>query len=456
MPSTDLQVLQTLYDNLYGAITYAPSTTQPPPFNQNSTMIQFASMQALNDADFAGAQSPINPGGSLSTAELFSRMVDVVPASSVLWSDSGKRVSQVYNTIVNGANTTTTPNPQQVQLWNQAYNYLNQTTSIQSFTGATVTQVGPTPIYSIYQTNTQSYVAALSSYRLTYNNYDLTDPKAQRAWQAQAPVLQAAINAAWNNLQQSGAAMVEEALNALSSSINNAISNAIAQAQQTMKTSALVSSTGTGSWYLAYATPTNWADKDTALANMTQLSISTSNLSQSASSSFSQWGGGLSAGWGLWTIGANAGGSSSSQTEQTTSTDFTMTANIEVVRIYRPWYDPTLFQMQDWFVNGFQAGGISDGKGNGVLPLVPTALIVARNFQLTGSFSEKDKSIIQSAVNGGASVGWGPFQIGGSYSNSSSQEKVNATFDGTTLTVPGMQVIGYVNAITPACPPTVG
>lgn len=449
----DLQVLHTLYDNLFDAITYAPSTSQPPPFDKKSSMIQFASMQAINEKDFANAFSPMNPNGDMKTAEAFSRLVDALPLPQVLWADSGSLLSTTYKNIVDGANSSVKTDPGQLEIYNNAYNYLNVTQTLVDFMKKETTQVIPSPIFSLYQSNLQSYVAALSSYRLTYNNFNLDDPKQQRDWMAREPVLAAAINSAWNSLQQGGAPMVQQALAAMTTTINSAIRDAINQSQQTMTKSALASMTGGASWYLAYATPSNWA-AESAMANMTQLKVDSGSLQQSADASFDKWGGGVSAGWGLWSIGGNAGGSSSSSTAHMTSTSFTMTSNIEVVRIYRPWYNPSLFKMDNWFTDAYKMDKISDGKGEGAIPMIPTALIVARDFELKGTFSTEDKSHIESAVNGGASVGWGPFQIGGSYAHSESHDRLSSSFDGTTLKVPGIQVIGYVNAITPACPPS--
>ncbi|MBV8688234.1 MAG: hypothetical protein JOZ90_08600 [Alphaproteobacteria bacterium] len=416
-------------------------------------MIQFASNQAIREADFANAFSPVNPNGDMRAAEAFSRMVDVVPAPQVLWSDSTKRVSDVYNTIVRNANSTAAVDPNQLKTYNMAFNFLNTTQTMTDFMGNSTTQTVPSGIYKTYQVNLQSYIAAISSYRLTFNNYDLSDPKQQREWIAKEPVLSAAVNAAWNNLQQSGAPLVIQALNALTTTVNSASRDVISQAQQAMRNAALASMTvGSPPWYLAYATPSDWADASEA-QNMTTMSISSSTLNQSADSSFDSWSSGASGGWGLWSVGGSASGSSSTQTFQSQATSFNLTATIGVVRIYRPWYNPILFQMQNWSVEGIPTDGISDGKGGGLMPLVPTALIVARNFQLSGTFSTEEKSHIESAVSGGASVGWGPFQVGGSYSHSESHDRLNTTFDGTTITVPGIQVIGYVNSVTPSSPP---
>lgn len=449
----DLQVLHKLYDNLFDAITYVPGGAQKPAFDSTNSMIQFATNQQINPADFANAFSPMNPTkGDMKAAETFSRFVDAIPNPGVLWSDSTDRVSSEYRNIVQGATTTVQPDQKQLDLYNKAYNYLNKTQTIEDFEGNKTTQLIPSPIYSTYQTNLQSYLAALSSYRLTYNNYNLDDPAQQRDWIAKEPVLKAAVTAAWNNLQQSGAAQVEQALAALTTTINSATRVALDAARQTMNTAALASLTGAGDWFLAYATPSNWADVSAA-QNMTALTIDSSNVQTSSSSSSRSWGGGVDASWGLWSVGGSTSGSSGSTHFDSKEDKFKMSAKIGLVRIYRPWFNTAFFKLKNWTVDDMGANGISDGKGKGALPMVTTALIVARDFKLEGSFSSKAVDTMRSAVSGSTSVGWGPFKVSGNYSQSSSSESQKSSFNGSTLTVPGLQVIGYVNSLIPASPP---
>lgn len=448
----DLAVLKKLYDNLFSAITYQPSSAQQAPFDKKNSMIQFASMQSVRPEDFRNAFSPLNPSkGDMRTAEAFSRLVDAVPTPSVLWADSGDKVSEQYRIIVTGAQTTGEIDPKQQATYDKAYNYLNKTQTIEDFEGNKTTQVVPSPIYSQYQTNLQTYVAALTSYRLTWMNYDLDNPQQQREWTAKEPLLKAQVTAAWNNLQQAGAPQVQQALAALTTTINSMVRNALDQAQRTMSAAALASMTGAGSdWFLAYATPSDWVEA-TAVKNMTDLTLDTKNLSTSSDSNFTSWNAGVDAKWGLWSGGGKVDSSEGTTHFKSTSDSFKMNAKVGVVRIYRPWYNPAIFQMRNWTTPDLP-DGVSDGKGNGALPLVPTALIVARDFELTGSFSTEDKSHFESALKTEARVGWGPFQVSGGYSNSKSKDTLDSSFNGTTLKVPGIQIIGFVNAITPPAP----
>ncbi|MHC5906213.1 hypothetical protein ACVNF4_20250 [Streptomyces sp. S6] len=50
-----------------------------------------------------------------------------------------------------------------------------------------------------------------------------------------------------------------------------------------------------------------------------------------------------------------------------------------------------------------------------------------------------------SSFSASASVGFGPFSARGSYSHQESDRRYHFESDGTTITIPGMQIIGFVN-----------
>ena len=456
-PEMEQKVLQALYDRMFDAITYVPGSTSAPGFSKATTFLQFSKNEAINPADFIGAATPSNPNGDMGKSESFARMVDVMPAVQAAFAPSGNNVSTVYRNIVNGANTILKVSPEQQKIYQQAFNFLNTTTNVTDFTGATVKQTGPSQIYATYQANQTAYIGAVVAYRNAYNNYDLTDPKQQRQWQANEPLLKNAVQQTYNTWRSQGATQVEQALAALASSINNAVSTAISDAQQAVgDLNQMASAVGLGKWFMTLAYPFNWADPSAA-ANFTQLTLSSANLSTSADSSFSSYGGGASWNLGLWSVGGSAAGSSGSQSSHMDANNLTLSASIGLVRVVRPWLHEFLFRMGGWSMTGTAINGISNGmlKGNesGLLPLIPTAFVVARDISITADFSSQDKTHVESAMSGSTRVGWGPFSIGGNYSHSSSHDTFKSTFDGGTLKVPGIQILAWVSEIVPASPP---
>jgi hypothetical protein len=457
-PDQEQQVLSSLYTTLYDAITFSPAPNQPGAFDKATTFLQFSKNEALNPADFANAVTPVNPGGNLNAAELFASMVDVVPAIQADYTPTANDVSTVYTTIVNGADSPGTIDPAQLQIYNDAYNYLNSSTTIKDFTGKEVTTYGPSQIVQAYNTNLTAYIAAVSAYRTAYLGYNLTDVAQQRQWQANEPLLANAVTQTYNTWRNQGAAQVEQAQAALATSINSAVKNAIKDAQTAVAAinQMAPSVAGDPKWFLSYALPTNWAD-DSVVPNLSALTVDSSNLNKTADSSFTSYGGGASWGGGLWSVGGSAQHSESAVHSHMDAQTVKLTAKIGIVRIFRPWLHEFLFRMQGWFVDMAAAGGISNGtltgNSSGLLPLIPTAFIIARDVEISGDFTTEDQSHIASSTSGSTSVGWGPFSVSGNYSHSTSSDTFNSTFNGGTLKIPGIQIIAWVSEIVPTSAP---
>lgn len=451
--ATETKVLNTLYDRLYQAVTYAPAGKQNDAFTDANTFLQFAQNQALNPADFANLVSPTNPGGNLGSSQTFANLVDQMPSQTSSYSPSSTLISQTYKEIVDGANSATKPDPEQEQKYKQAYDYLNTTSTIKDYTGKETTQTDNSAIYKQYLNNQTAYITAVSGYRTAYLGYDLSDPAQQRQWQANEPMLSNNINQTYNTWRAQGAAQVEEALAALASAINDAVGNVIRDAQQTMASS-MASSTGDGShWYFTYPFPSDFADPKAS--GFTAFSLKSDYLEETASAKATDWGVSGSASWGLWSGSASASGHHADSHSHMEASKFELSAEIAVVRVFRPWLNDLIFKMNSWYTNMAKVHGISIGKLTSdqlILPLIPTGFVVARNVAITADWSSNDKKHVEDSIATKTSVGWGPFSVSGSYSHSSSSDYHKSTFDGGTLNIPGIQIIAWVSEITPDSP----
>lgn len=451
------QVLQALYDRLFQAITYAPDSTKAAPFPKDSTLIQFAKNQALNPAEFANPVSPINPKGDYRSSEMFATMVDNLPTFQGDYVPSGAKLSATYSNIVNGANTKLTIDPAQQATYDKAYNFLNTIVEIPNMNGGVDKQPGPSPIHAAYDNNKSAYVAAVSAYRTAFLGYNMDNLDDQRKWQANEPLLANAVKQTYNTWRSQGATQVEQALAAMASTINSSVKNAIVQAQELVDPERSLQSVlgNQDKWFMAYALPSNWYDPKAP--GFTKLTLTSSNLNTNQSSSSHGWNAGGSWSGGLWSVKAQTGGSSHSSNYHMDADQFTLTAEIAVVRVMRPWFNDLIFRMNGWYIDSRNKFGISNGQieGNGgnMMPIFPTAFIVARNIQIQGNFSTQDQSHFDLSVSASTSVGWGPFQVSGSYSHSQSEDTFKSTFKNGVLSIPGIQVIGWVNQITPASAP---
>jgi len=120
------------------------------------------------------------------------------------------------------------------------------------------------------------------------------------------------------------------------------------------------------------------------------------------------------------------------------------------VTIQRPWIDHTLFHLPGWSLGGIDKGSISTGQADnnpGMMPLLPLSFIAVKDVVINGSWSDSDKQSANAAVAGNAVASFGPMTISGGGAEASS-------FDGSSLKVPGIQIIAWICQVLPVLPPT--
>ncbi|WP_437721678.1 hypothetical protein [Sorangium sp. So ce861] len=177
--------------------------------------------------------------------------------------------------------------------------------------------------------------------------------------------------------------------------------------------------------------------------------------------STTQWGASGSVNYGLFSFGASASGSKIEIAQNQRSTNFRASLKFTQVPICRPWFDPGFFTMRGWKLDelwnlNFNHKKVSDGAATptGRLVAYPiTALFVK---EVVMSFDEADSQsrYIDSKISGGGSVGWGPFRVGGSYSHGSERRDLRYDGAGGKVTIPGIQLIGFINNLVPMAPNT--
>jgi hypothetical protein len=139
--------------------------------------------------------------------------------------------------------------------------------------------------------------------------------------------------------------------------------------------------------------------------------------------------------------------------------EFALSYELAQVIISRPWFSPEFFLNRGWTLNKGQGWNFadmpSDGNLNnpkGLLIGYPTTILFARNIKIKSK--EFCSAYRESSRSGGAGGGvrYGLFSLGGSYSSSKSSFSSEVDATGTTLTVPGMQIIGFVNHLIGKAP----
>ena len=455
IPQREKKILASLYDRLFDAVTYSPEG-KSASFNKDEIYFQMAKNAVVDPADFANMMTPRNPNGDRRAAQVFSAFVDAIPRPGPLWVASGNTVSKAYLGWIAQANTLTQPTPAQQAIYDKAHKYLNtELKSPPDMDGNVVTSLAPSAIADTYNENMAAYNSMVRGYRTAYNSYNLDNVKDQRDWNAVEPSLSLNVDKTWNAWVRGGKAQVEQAQAAMQSSINNAVARAIEEAKEMAAEIHRFASLleDKNKWFASYALPTSWAQ---ASSQASKLTFSSAYLNESESSSAHSYAAGLDFQYGLWHGSAKGKGRHEEGDTHMDAENLTVEAELIAVNIIRPWFNPLLLTMKDWFVNGVKQNGISNGDRSnpqGAMPLIPTAFVVCRNVKITADFSEKDKKFINDSHEAEASGGWGPFTISAKYGYEGKSSKSQSKFDGSTLQLPGLQVIAWVSAITPACPP---
>lgn len=216
-----------------------------------------------------------------------------------------------------------------------------------------------------------------------------------------------------------------------------------------------------GPYYQTFLIPSiaSWLNPATSWGSFARTITEQDSYEYSKSTS---WSGGISGGWGLWSFGGGAGGSTQYHQQQSNVSAVSLKFEYLRVRIDRRWLFDDVFGYKFWtWKKDFSKTYVSDG-GNlfvnppirpiGRMPVYVGYLIVVRNVELSASFSHDESSWFNSQMSASASVGWGPFSASGSYQESTSTKYTKATFDGTTIKIAQPQIIARTGLLLPRTP----
>lgn len=218
-------------------------------------------------------------------------------------------------------------------------------------------------------------------------------------------------------------------------------------------------STLTGeNFYAIQPTPGNFANS----GGWTAFTYSSKQETTSSSTKTNKWAGEASGKYFLFSGSGKAERESSKSTTDEKIDEFEISFEFTQVLISRPWFYPEFFGSRGWILgdewnlqyNEIPTDGAHPPQGNFIA--YPTKALFVRNVkirskQFVSSFEEFSKS---SSYSGKGKKGWGPISFEASASHSNTQggneKQVDTTED--TLTVKGMQIIGFVNYLLPKSP----
>jgi hypothetical protein len=139
---------------------------------------------------------------------------------------------------------------------------------------------------------------------------------------------------------------------------------------------------------------------------------------------------------------------------------FAMTFEICEVPIVRPWLKTNFLTSKTWrFAQGnqgykdkFLSDGMRPPHADSMLLAIPTALIFIRNLRITSKNSQDIAKSIKTAAAGGGGVSTGIFSLGGNVSTGGCVNSRTHTTDGQSITIQGMQCIGFKCHLLPKSP----
>jgi len=453
------KMMQSVYDTLFSVYTDPPPGGMEPGSQREKTFLTYIpGGNPIDIEQFANPWSPNNLEGSTAATENFSTLVDQIPSANVAYSPNGNTVSGIYKQIVEGAQVLPPPeNPEAKAAFEKAFNFLNTEGTDYDDEGKPITVPVDSPVYRNYKAKQLAYANALQAFMASYSKYKKMTPEDQREWSLVGPGFQRLLTDAWNDLQTAQAKRVEDNVAVLAQSATNQVGRVFADAQQKFS---LLRRAGLDNpldlWWASYAFPANWFS-ESAAGSWAQRTFSSSSYELNESSNFTQYGGGASVSFGLWSVGGGASHTSEKHHMDSETSGLEVSFRFARINIVRPWVNPLIFSLPNWSWPGIAPGGFSSGNPKNAqdspFTLLPTAFIAVRDLRITASWGRQDYDFAKEATSGSASVGWGPFRVGGSYSSSSSTKKFKSKLESNSIITPGLQIMGWLCTVVPKCPP---
>ncbi len=447
-------VVQRLYDRIVNTLTQGDAGSNAA-FDPDKTFFTLEPRGRIIDPqDYAGAWTPGNPTGSHDAARAIIDLANEAPTFTVRHTPGHSTVTDLYQQILRATVTAQSPpNPAVDAAYKKANDFLYTQTPNPDVPGQFITS--QSAVYQTYLNNQTAYQNAVSAYRSAYAAA-LADPKLKATWPLLAPSLQVPVHQAWHTWRSSQADQVEAALATLETSGKDQVKRAFADAAELFDSYKMTFDEGLpiprssllpSNWWqpgVSNGWPTAHFDSATATSNQ--------------NSDYTNVGGGGGFSLGLWSVGGGASSQTSHFHSDASSQSIHISYQYALITIRRPWINGLLFGLPGWRTDVAPKGHFSSGsrknQAPNLFPLLPQAFLAIKNLVITGSFSSSELNQASQAISANASVGWGPFSVSATYQHGSSERHMKGTVNSAGISVPFVQIIGWVNQILPFCPPS--
>jgi hypothetical protein len=451
----------------------APAVGAATPSGSNSSGLQMdnATLDKLRATD---------AGRMYMQAESFARLVDVVPgvsnmnnqlATITVQNDEGT-LSEVYERILIMSQVMSQELSDDVKKKIDKFRALLSTTTqkkdLLDDTAPPKTVTEPSELTKAYFTKMAAYEKAA----LDYNSHRIDalagdDPKAVQYWAINANILRDQVKAAMDDWINDGYKEDYEKISAFLEQVQERdLSLLKAQYKDDLAKAKLTGASSGSDFYYTSVVPGDFARSDGWSGfSFGSTDIGSRSNSQLSSSQSSESGGG-----GFMFIAAAASHSQSSSHQEFhgsfNSSEFGLSFEICQVPIARPWFKPSFMVSKCWrfdpTIPDLKGDMVSDGgsPAKGLMPAYPTTAVFIRKLKLTighsNGFNDFVANQSKTSTGGGGTVCLGPFNFGGAASVSSSKSDSRSDYgyhwDGQTMTVPGMQLVGFKCHVLPKSP----
>lgn len=312
-----------------------------------------------------------------------------------------------------------------------------------------VTEDGP--VLVLYKEKAKLYSDAYREYKeaeIAFNNAESAD--AVNRWRFLANNLRQSVSIAWDDWVTNGYKNDVEAMFAY---INEVTQRDMATIKANIQEKFRMGlQTGpNGDFYYTSVVPGDFARS----RGWTKFEFGEGSYSHYAEQESTSWGARGGVHFGLYSVGASAGGSTQTTESNFDSKNFHMSFEFTQVPIARGWFESGFITGKGWkWSKDYIGDDLSDGQlpPTGRLVAYPTAALFVRNVVIRSDSFSANQSTYQSHLSAGGSFGWGPFSIGGSYTHDDAHQQANSRFTNEGLRIEGMQLIGFISHFFPKSP----
>lgn len=319
----------------------------------------------------------------------------------------------------------------------------------------------PTPHYEAYMRYEDEWKSKVRARNKAYAAA-FTDPMKLQQWPSDGVLYQEDVDEAWNRWMGLGHKVeIEKAIDTLAAQGTDPAIALIARAKKKFQNS-LFEFAGYGEIPYVLLSPHSWYDRDND-DGWNTYTTTDQHTETHFTASQTSFGGGAGINLGLWSAGGDFEHDEAKANSSLSVKNLKISFSYAVVDIDRPGMGTSLLNLNNWFLVGdYKANCISTGKmgqekpGDGTepsfLPSMVTSLILAKDVLISWDDCEQQWASHTESNSGSASVGILCFTAKAHYSHATQSRDFDGTMTTEGLSIPGIQLIGYVSQIMPPCP----